>query len=173
LAAAIRGGAARRRAPLARAVQKQPARPRVFPRPEKQKKLKLSASCGVLPAMNFNKLLLAATVAGGLLSAASAAVVVTPLVTDSTSFTAPAPVKVVAPTEIPRRYQNETIRVSLTVDEAGRARNLDLLNGRDPSLVKRLLPAVAQWQFKPATKDGQAIAADVILPLQLVDAPSS
>lgn len=123
--------------------------------------------------MNLTKSFLAATLAGGLLAAASAAVIVTPLVTDSTTFTAPAPMKVVAPVAIPRRYQNETIRVSMTIDASGRAHNLDLLNGRDPSLVKRLLPAVAQWQFRPAMKDGRAVAANVVLPLQLVDGPST
>lgn len=123
--------------------------------------------------MKIKSIILAATLTGGLLSAASASVIVTPLVTDSTTFTAPAPVKVVAPVAIPRHYQGETIRVSMTIDESGRAHNLDLLNGRDPSLVKRLLPAVAQWQFKPAMKDGRAVAADIVLPVQLVDAPSS
>lgn len=124
--------------------------------------------------MNLKELILTATVTGGLFSASvlSAGVVVTPLVTES-EFVAPAPMKVVAPANIPRHYQNETIRISLTVDEQGRARNLDLLDGRDPSLVQRLLPAVAQWQFKPATKNGQPVSAHIVLPLQLVASPAS
>jgi hypothetical protein len=124
--------------------------------------------------MNLKELFLAATVTGGLFaaSALSAGVVISPLVTES-EFVAPAPTKVVAPANIPRHYQNETIRVSLTVDADGRARNVDLLDGRDPNLVRHLLPAVAQWQFKPALKDGRPVSAQIILPVQLVDSPAS
>ncbi|RXK54956.1 hypothetical protein ESB00_03395 [Oleiharenicola lentus] len=124
--------------------------------------------------MNLKELVLATAVTGGLFaaSALSAGVVISPLVTES-EFVAPAPVKVVAPANIPRQYQNETIRVSLTVDADGRARNVNLVDGRDPSLVRRLLPAVAQWQFKPALKNGRPVSAEVVLPLQLVDAPAS
>ncbi len=124
--------------------------------------------------MNLKELILATTVTGGLFaaSALSAGVVISPLVTES-EFVAPAPVKVVAPANIPRHYQNETIRVSLTVDADGRASNVDLIDGRDPSLMRRLLPAVAQWQFKPALKNGRPVSADVVLPLQLVESPAS
>jgi protein TonB len=123
--------------------------------------------------MNARHLLLAATFAGGLLSAAQAAVVVSPLSIESPEFTAPVPAMVVAPDAIPRQYQNEVIRVSLTIDAQGRVHHADLLDGRDPGLVKRLLPAIAQWQFKPATKNGQPVAARVVLPLQLVESADS
>lgn len=120
--------------------------------------------------MNAKRLLLAATVAGGLFSAAtlSARVVVTPPATEP-AFTAPAPAMVVAPTNIPRRYQNETVRLSLTIDKEGRPRHIDLLDGRDPGLVRHLLPAIAQWQFKPATRNGEPVAVEVVLPLTLVE----
>jgi TonB family protein len=127
--------------------------------------------------MNSKNILLAATLAGGLLSSAvvaSASVVVdAAAMVERTSYSAPAPVKVVNPTGIARRYQGETIRLSLTVDEAGQPHNINLLTGRDPHLVRHLLPAVAKWQFAPAKKNGQAVTADIVLPIQLVDDPAS
>lgn len=120
--------------------------------------------------MTLKELILTSTVVGGLFSASvlSAGVVLTPLVTES-SFTAPVPAMVVAPANIPRRYQNETIRVSLRVDAQGRAHSVDLLDGRDPALVRHLLPVIAQWHFTPAMQDGQPVAARIVLPLQLVE----
>jgi hypothetical protein len=126
--------------------------------------------------MNSKKFILTAALFGGL---------ILPVLTSHAStgkaeagalvagFRAPSPLKVVAPVDIPRRYQNETIRVSLTVDADGRAHNVQLLAGRDPSLVKRLLPVVTRWQFQPATMNGEPVSAHVVLPLQLVDHPTS
>lgn len=125
--------------------------------------------------MNLQKILFAATVTAGLLSASvvsSASVVVSEIATAPAEYTAPAPLKVVMPVDIPRRYQNETVRLSLTVDETGRAHNVALLTGHDPVLVKRLLPVVARWEFKPATRYGEPVSADVVLPLQLIDGPT-
>jgi TonB family protein len=122
--------------------------------------------------MNTRRLLLAAALAGGLLSTAAvsqASVVVTDIVTDA-SFRAPVPVKVVSPQNLPRRYMNETIRLSLTIDETGKPHNVTLLSDRDPKLARNLLPAVEQWQFKPAMKDGRAFPAEVVLPLEVVEA---
>ncbi|HWA26819.1 MAG TPA: TonB family protein [Lacunisphaera sp.] len=126
--------------------------------------------------MNSTKFLLAATVAGGLLSSAviaSAAVVVDPSVmAETASYTAPAPAKIVSPTGIARRYQGQTIRVSLTIDEAGQPHNINLLSDQDPHLMRQLVPAVAKWQFTPAKRNGHAVRADVVLPIQLVDGSS-
>lgn len=122
--------------------------------------------------MNTRHLLLAAALAGGLLSTAAvsqASVVVTDIVTGA-SYSAPVPLKVVSPQNLPRRYMNETIRLALTIDETGRPHNITLLSGRDPKLVRNLLPAVEQWQFKPAMKDGRAVPAEVVLPLEVVEA---
>ncbi len=126
--------------------------------------------------MNSKNILLAATLAGGLLSASvlSAAVVIDQeLITKAVTYTPPAPVKVVSPTGISRRFQGETIRLSLTVDAAGRPRNINLLSGRDPHLVTHLLPAVAQWKFTPATKNGQPVSADIVLPIEIVESPAT
>lgn len=126
--------------------------------------------------MNSKKILLAATLAGGLLSASvvSAAVVIdTPLAYENASYTAPAAVKIVNPTGILRRFQGETIRLSLTVDETGRPHDINLLSERDPNLIRNLLPAVAQWKFSPAMKNGRPVPASIVLPIQLVESPAS
>lgn len=122
--------------------------------------------------MNTNRILLAATLAGGLLSASalSASVVIDPAPqAGRTGYTAPTPMKIVNPTGILRRYQGETIRLSLTVDAMGQPHNINLLSERDPHLVKHLLPAIAQWKFTPAMKNGRPVTADVVLPIALVD----
>lgn len=121
--------------------------------------------------MNAKRILLAATIAGGLLSASSlsASVVIDPTPqADRMEYTAPAPMKIVNPTGIPRRYLGETIRLSLTIDETGQPRNISLLSGRDPNLGKQLLPVIAQWKFTPAMKNGRPVSADVVLPIALV-----
>jgi TonB family protein len=123
--------------------------------------------------MNSKNILLAATLLGGLLSSASAAVAVAPLGLDGSGFVAPSPVKIVNPTGILRRYQAETIRVSLTVDAEGHARSVRLLSSGDAHLEKRLLPVIAKWEFAPAKKNGQPVSADIVLPIQLVDETSS
>jgi len=137
--------------------------------------LKLPAFFRVIPGMNLKKIILAAALTSGLFASAvvsQAAVVVSAAAPEGVEYTAPVPLHVVSPVDIPRHYQNETIRLSLTIDETGRAHHVDLLSGRDPSLVKRLLPVVARWQFKPATLNGRAVSARVVLPLQLVDGPA-
>ena len=126
--------------------------------------------------MNHKNILRAAILAAGLLSAsfASAALAVDSAVTtDAASYSAPTPLTIVAPSGIPRRFQNETIRLSLTIDESGRPRNIELLSARDAALVRHLLPAVAQWKFSPAMKNGRAVATDVVLPIELVDEKES
>ncbi|AOS44702.1 Gram-negative bacterial tonB protein [Lacunisphaera limnophila] len=122
------------------------------------------------------KILLAATVTAGLLAPAAvshAGVIVSEIATDSTAFSAPAPTKVVSPTDVPRRYQNAIIRLSLTVDAQGRPHNIAVLSDRDQKLTQCLRSAVSQWEFTPAIKDGRAVAVDVVLPLQVVDGPLS
>jgi TonB family protein len=126
--------------------------------------------------MNFKNILLAATVTAGLLSASavSASVIVDSAVTtDVASYSAPTPLKVVAPSGIARRFQGETIRLSLTIDEAGHPKNISLLAGRDANLERNLIPAIAQWKFAPAMKNGRPVATDVVLPIELVEKSAS
>ncbi len=118
--------------------------------------------------MNCKNLIIAAALAATLISPALAS----PTAAQSAAtpaFSAPEPINVVTPVAVPRRYQNETIRLSLTVDSEGRARNIQLLTGSDPLLIKRLVPALERWRFRPAMLNGRPVSADVVLPLELVD----
>ncbi|MES1167601.1 MAG: TonB family protein [Oleiharenicola lentus] len=125
--------------------------------------------------MNSKIKFLAIALLGGLLSASALSASV---VTDPSSqagragYAAPAPSRIVRPTGIPRRYEGETVRLSLTIDEQGRPHKISLLTERDPRLIRQLLPAVARWKFTPAMQNGRPVAADVVLPLQLVDTPA-
>ena len=76
---------------------------------------------------------------------------------------------IVAPTNIPDRYRNATVAVSLELDAEGRVLQAGLHRGQDRSLERHLLPAVAQWQFKPAIRDGRAVPVRVVLPVELVE----
>ena len=122
--------------------------------------------------MNSPKFILAATLAGGLLCSAvvsSAAVVLSDLTLSTAQDAVPAPVKIVNPTGILPSHRGEIVRLSLTIDEAGLPHNVHFISGRDPNLAEHLLPAVAQWKFTPAMKNGRAVATEVVLPIQLVD----
>ncbi|HEY8996152.1 MAG TPA: energy transducer TonB [Lacunisphaera sp.] len=121
--------------------------------------------------MNFKNILSATVLTGGLLSAtvASASITAEPTLSAGNSYTAPVPLKIVAPSGIARRFQGETVRLSLTIDATGHPKNISLLSGRDTNLERNLLPAVAQWQFAPATKNGRPVLVDVVLPLELVE----
>lgn len=121
--------------------------------------------------MNFKNILFAAALMGGLLSASAA--VGSTATSDVSSYSAPTPLKIVAPSGIARRFQGETIRLSLTIDETGRPKNINLLSRRDSNLERNLLPVVGQWKFVPAMKNGRPVSADVVLPIELVDKAES
>lgn len=122
--------------------------------------------------MNRSRLLLAAALAGGLFSSAvvgRAHFVIDELSLEPSAFTPPAPAMVVAPANIPDRYRNATVPLSLDLDAQGRVRHAGLHRGSDRSLERHLLPAVAQWQFKPALRDGRPVPVRVVLPVELVE----
>jgi TonB family protein len=125
--------------------------------------------------MNFKTILSTVLITGSFLSASvlSAASTVSTATSDVASYSAPTPVTIVAPSGIARRFQGETIRLSLTIDETGQPRNIALLSQRDPNLVRNLLPAIARWRFTPAMKNGRPVSTDVVLPIELVDQSTS
>jgi TonB family protein len=114
--------------------------------------------------MNFkNSLLLAAALAA--VTAASAATA-----NDSAAFQAPAPTKVVTPTELPRDYRNSVVTLRLKVDAAGKPSDVRIKGRHDARLVRRLTEAVSQWEFTPARRNGVPVGAQVELPLKLTEA---
>jgi TonB family protein len=76
--------------------------------------------------------------------------------------------KMVRPPSVPARYEDSTIRISFTVDTTGQPQDIRVLDLNDPVLMRTLLPALAQWRFEPARKDGVAVKVKVVLPLKLV-----
>lgn len=81
---------------------------------------------------------------------------------------APVPTKIVRPVSLPRQYENTVVKVAMLVDATGVPHNVTAV-GRVPyDLSFRVVPAVAQWRFTPASQDGHPIAMRVILPVRLV-----
>lgn len=125
--------------------------------------------------MKTKSVILSAALLGGLLSASSFANVVVALepAPSVVKFEAPVPVKVVSPTGLVRRYQGATVTLSLTIDAAGLPHDIKLVQNKDRNLAENLLPAIAQWRFTPAMKNGAPVPAKILLPIELVDGPVS
>ncbi|MCF7688661.1 MAG: energy transducer TonB [Cephaloticoccus sp.] len=115
--------------------------------------------------MNKIKMLVSASIVSAIISSSAFAVGVSP---SSKVTKVTHPVKVVAPTDLPRKYLGETIEVSLLVDEAGLPSNIRMESHYDSQLTKSVVSAIAQWRFAPAEQDGRVIAKRVMLPIEFV-----
>jgi TonB family protein len=122
-------------------------------------------------SMKSKTIILSAALLGGLLSVSAFAITpdVHNQINAALKFAAPTVTKVVHPTGLNRRYEGATITVSLTVDETGQAHDVRILSSDDPALARSLVPAITQWQFSPARKNGAPVPAQVVLPIQLVE----
>lgn len=83
------------------------------------------------------------------------------------SLEKPVLAKVVNPTKLPLSFLDKTVTLNFTVDAQGRAHDINVMWQADSALRRSLVAAVSQWQFTPARKNGQAVAARVTLPVQL------
>ena len=81
---------------------------------------------------------------------------------------APVVTKMVSPSGLSRRYEGATVTLWLNVDEKGQPSDIRV-QGNDRSLTRSLVSAVSQWQFAPAKKDGVAVPAKIMLPVELVE----
>lgn len=124
-------------------------------------------SAGFSPDMKTKNLLLAAALAGGVLSS-SAFAYEKSAAHEVAQLAAPVVTKVVNPAGIARRFEGATVRVTLTVDENGKPSDIRLVTNNDRNLKDTLIPAVAQWEFAPARLNGKAISSRVELPIQLL-----
>ncbi len=106
-----------------------------------------------------------------LLSTALASLFVTAAFAAPAATTAPVPVKVVHPVNLPPSYENETVEVTFMLDAAGVPHNVKAVDRIPEQVSKNLLPAVAQWRFTPFYKDGQATPTRIVLPLKLINGP--
>jgi len=125
--------------------------------------------------MNSKKLLaLSAIVLGGVFSSAAFA---TPAsshanVAKAVAFEAPVVAKMVSPAGLSSRHKGATVTLTMTVDEKGQPSNIRV-QGNDANLKRNLVPAVSQWQFTPAKKNGVPVSSKIVLPIELVEALGS
>jgi TonB family protein len=79
----------------------------------------------------------------------------------------PVPISVVAP-QVPTGAIGETVEVEFIVNTDGSTSNISILSSKDERLSDAVVTAVKQWQFKPVTKNGVAVAKKVLLPVRVV-----
>jgi TonB family protein len=114
------------------------------------------------------QLLLAAALAGAALSSTTFAYTGAkqPVVT------LPGVAKAVSPEGLSPLHKDRVVRLALTIDANGKASDISITSPSDRNLREALIPAVAQWEFTPATKDGKAVPARVVLPVKLLNRDS-
>jgi len=120
--------------------------------------------------MKTQKFVLAAAVLGLLSTSAFATTVAAHDQTlAAIKFEAPVPVKVVSPADLPRRAEGSTVTLQMTIDAAGQAHDIKVVSRSDDAVSKRVVAAVAQWQFNPGRKNGTPVSTKIELPVELVD----
>ena len=62
------------------------------------------------------------------------------------------------PSDLSGSFQGDVV-IEVTIDEQGNIVQSLLLHGLDPAVDQKVLAAVQQWRFRPATRDGVAIAS--------------
>jgi len=115
--------------------------------------------------MKTRSVLLSAALAGGLLFTAVSSFASTDAATGA--VVAPTIAKAVPFESMPTRYQGSSLQLSMLVDETGTPQQIKPVGHAPADLMARLLPAVSQWKFTPAMKDGHPVAVRVILPVEL------
>lgn len=81
----------------------------------------------------------------------------------------PVPLKVVTPS-IASEYAGQTVNLEFVIDEAGTPRQISVRESVSRALASELTSSVARWKFVPLKRDGKAVSARVILPMQITDA---
>lgn len=86
----------------------------------------------------------------------------------------PVPISVVKPVIDPS-FEGAAVRLSFIIEADGTPKEIYAPADADRDLVKQLASAVAQWKFKPLTRDGAVVRTRVILPIRVesADAASS
>ena len=81
----------------------------------------------------------------------------------------PVPVRTVAP-EVPRSFAkggvSGLVTVGFTVDEKGNVQDAKVIKSSHQELEESALVALKKWRFKPAKKDGVAVALHVVIPIK-------
>ena len=116
-----------------------------------------------------NLLISAALVSASVFATSSFAATAVDACTTEASPSAPVPVSVVSPTDLPRTFRPTTVQVTLTIDEKGVPHNVKPVGFVDRDVAKRVIAAVSQWRFTPKQVNGQAVAGRFVLPLEIVE----
>ncbi|PTY08745.1 hypothetical protein DB347_04005 [Opitutaceae bacterium EW11] len=87
----------------------------------------------------------------------------------SRGFTLPSPTKTVGFTQLPRRFENAVVNVTMVVDPQGVPHQIASERRMPEDLSARLMPALSQWRFSPALDPkGNPVSMRVVIPLELV-----
>lgn len=81
----------------------------------------------------------------------------------------PVPVRTVAPRfpdEMKRVGTSGLVTVSCTIDEKGNVNDPKVVKATNDAFAEPALEALKKWKFKPAKKDGEAVAIRVNIPVQ-------
>jgi outer membrane biosynthesis protein TonB len=71
------------------------------------------------------------------------------------------------PIELVRQHNSGLIVVYAIADRDGKLASLEVKQTPDTQLNRPLLEALAQWRFRPAEMDGQAVAVKLLLGVPL------
>ncbi|HEY0969023.1 MAG TPA: energy transducer TonB [Opitutaceae bacterium] len=81
----------------------------------------------------------------------------------------PVPVRTVAPefpTEMRAQRVSGVVTVSVQIDESGNVTDSSVEKSSNPAFDPAAVAAVRKWKFKPAKKDGAAVAIRVSIPVK-------
>lgn len=81
----------------------------------------------------------------------------------------PVPVRTVAP-DVPSSFSRSgsvgLVTVNFLVDEKGNVQEPTIVKSSHAELEEPALTAIKKWRFKPAKKDGNAVAVHVTIPIK-------
>lgn len=83
----------------------------------------------------------------------------------------PVPVRTVAPefpSEMRAQRVSGLVTVSVQIDESGNVVDSSVEKSSNPAFDPAAVAAVRKWKFKPAKKDGAAVAIRVSIPVKFV-----
>lgn len=75
---------------------------------------------------------------------------------------APYPIETLIPTTLQQRRRGFLL-IHGTLDREGRWSGLSVVGGDPPDFKEETLPALEQWRFRPATRDGVPVAVEILL----------
>jgi protein TonB len=81
----------------------------------------------------------------------------------------PVPVRTVAPKfpeDMKRQGTSGLVTVSCMIDEKGNVTDPKVVKSTNDAFTEPAVEALKKWKFKPAKKDGEAIAIRVSIPVQ-------